>query len=249
MNKHSKAGSIKVVGIDLAKSIFHLHGVDVHGNIVLRKKLSRSKLMAWMANLPPCLVGMEACGGSHDWARKFRAMGHDVRLMGPQFVKPYVKSNKNDVADAEAICEAVQRPNMRFVPIKGIEQQDIQGLHRARSLAVSHRTAQVNQIRGLLLEYGLTAVQGVASLRKALPGMLEDADNGLSPMFRELLLELWEELRHLDERITVYDTRIKHLSEQSDACQRLMTIPGVGPMTATALAGGSWECESICEWT
>jgi len=236
MNKHSKTANIKVVGIDLAKHIFHLHGVDASGQAVLRKKLNRGKLIALMANFPPCLAGMEACGGAHDWARKFRAMGHEVRLMSPQFVKPYVKSNKNDMVDAEAVCEAVQRPSMRFVPIKGIEQQDIQSLHRARSLAVSHRTAQVNQIRGLLLEYGLTAAQGVASLRKALPGMLEDADNGLSPMFRELLFGLQDELRRCDERIAAYDAQIKHLSTQSDACQRLMTIPGVGPMTATALA-------------
>jgi transposase len=235
MDKYSEREEIKVVGIDLAKSMFHLHGVDEQGHVVMRRKLSRSKLAALMVNLPPCLVGMEACGGSHDWARKLMAMGHDVRLMSPQFVKPYVKSNKNDMVDAEAICEAVQRPNMRFVPIKGIEQQDIQSLHRARSLAVSHRTSQVNQIRGLLLEYGLTVAKGVASLRKALPEILEDADNGLSPMFRELLSSLAEELRRLDERIAVYDAQIRQLSEQSDACQRLMTIPGVGPMTATAL--------------
>ncbi len=170
-----------MVGIDLAKNTFHLHGVNGCSQEVLRKKLSRGKLMAFMANLPPCLVGMEACGGSHDWARKFRAMGHDVRLMSPQFVKPYVKSNKNDMVDAEAICEAVGRPNMRFdsghpwpspfrrlsvvqtavlpfcVPIKGIEQQDIQSLHRAREQAVKNRTAQSNQIRGLLMEYGMVS--------------------------------------------------------------------------------------------
>jgi transposase len=162
-------------------------------------------------------------------------MGHDVRLISPQFVKPYVKSNKNDTVDAEAICEAVQRPNMRFVPIKGIEQQDIQSLHRARSLAISHRTAQVNQMRGFLLEYGLTVAKNVSSLRKALPEILEDADNSLSPMFRELLSGLTDELLRLDQRISVYDVQIKHLSELSDACQRLMTIPGIGPMTATAL--------------
>ncbi|TLS71693.1 IS110 family transposase, partial [Mariprofundus erugo] len=170
---------IKVVGIDLAKESFQLHGVNEQGHVIVRKKLSRRKLMLFMTHLPPCLVGMEACGGAHDWARKFRTMGHDVRLMSPQFVKPYVKSNKNDEVDAEAVCEAVQRPNMRFVPIKGIEQQDIQSLHRARSLAVSHRTAQLNQIRGFLMEYGLVAAKGVATLRKALPGILEDADNAL----------------------------------------------------------------------
>ena len=245
MNKHSKAGNIKVVGIDLAKHTFHLHGVDVQGKVVTRKKLGRSKLIAFMANLPPCLIGMEACGGAHDWARKFRAMGHDVRLMSPQFVKPYVKSNKNDMVDAEAVCEAVGRPNMRFVPIKGIEQQDIQSLHRARSLAVSHRTAQVNQIRGFLLEYGITVAKGVASLRNALPEILEDADNGLSPMFRELLCELTDELLRLEERIATYDAQIKGLSEQSEACKRLMTIPGIGPMTATALAAAVGDAKAF----
>jgi len=235
MGKHSKTGNVKVVGIDLAKNTFHLHGVDARGDAVMRKKLSRTKLAAFMANLRPSLVGMEACGGSHYWARKFTAMGHDVRLMSPQFVKPYVKSNKNDLVDAEAICEAVQRPTMRFVPAKSVEQQDIQSLHRARSMAVSHRTAQVNQLRGLLMEYGIVQPQGIANLRKALPEILEDAGNELTPMFRELLAGLRDEFGRLDKRIADYDARIKGLSEQSEACKRLMAIPGVGPMSATAL--------------
>lgn len=226
---------IKVVGIDLAKSSFQLHGVDERGCIVIRKKLTRSKLSVFMAKLSPCLVGLEACGGAHYWARKFEAIGHQVRLISPQFVKPYVKSNKNDAVDAEAICEAVQRPSMRFVPIKGIEQQNIQSLHRARSLAVAHRTAQVNQIRGFLLEYGIPVAVSISALRRALPSILEDADNALSIMFRELLSSLKDELHRLDERIATYDAQIKILSMQSDACQRLITIPGVGPMVATAL--------------
>lgn len=235
MREHSNAANIKVLGIDLAKTTFHVHGVDARGEAVVRKKLSRKKLAAFMANLRPCLVGMEACGGSHCWVRKFAAMGHDVRLIAAQFVKPYVKSNKNDRVDAEAICEAVQRPTMRFVPAKSIEQQDIQSLHRARSMAVSHRTAQVNQMRGLLMEYGIVRPQGVANLRNALPEILEDADNELTPMFRELLAGLRDELARLDERIAAYDARIKALSEQSEACKRLMAMPGVGPMAATAL--------------
>jgi len=239
MDKYSGSKTIKVLGIDLAKNTFHLHGVGAHGKVVMRKKLSRSKLAAFMANLPPCLVGMEACGGSHDWARKFRAMGHDVRLMSPQFVKPYVKSNKNDMADAEAICEAVGRPSMRFVPIKG------QSLHRAREQAVKNRTAQANQIRGLLMEYGIVQAKGIASLRKALPEILEDADNSLSDMFRELLCGLHDELRRLDERIAAYDTQIKVLSAQSESCKRLMTIPGVGPMTATALAAAVGDAKAF----
>ncbi|TLS65715.1 IS110 family transposase [Mariprofundus erugo] len=236
---------IKVVGIDLAKESFQLHGVNEQGHVIVRKKLSRRKLMLFMTHLPPCLVGMEACGGAHDWARKFRTMGHDVRLMSPQFVKPYVKSNKNDEVDAEAVCEAVQRPNMRFVPIKSIEQQDIQSLHRARSLAVSHRTAQLNQIRGFLMEYGLVAAKGVATLRKALPGILEDADNALSPMFRELLSGLQDEFHRLDERIAAYDLQIKQLSAQSDACRRLMTIPGVGPMISTILVAAVADAKAF----
>ncbi len=235
MGDHNKAGSITVVGIDLAKNVFHLHGIDASGNVVVRKKMSRTKLATFMAKLPACRVGMEACGGSHFWARKFLAMGHDVRMMGPQFVKPYVKSNKNDLVDAEAICEAVQRPSMRFVPGKGVEQQDIQSLHRARSMAVSHRTAQVNQIRGLLMEYGIVVPQRVANLRKALPCILEDGENELSPMFRDLLTGLRDEFVRLDERIAGYDAKIKGLSEQSQLCKRLMGIPGVGPMSATAL--------------
>ena len=239
MNKYSESELITVVGIDLAKSVFHLHGLNKQGHVVVRKKLSRSKLAEFMARLPSCLVGMEACGGSHDWARRLMAMGHDVRLISPQFVKPYVKSNKNDIVDAAAICEAVQRPDMRFVPIKSAEQQDIQSLHRARSLAVSHRTAQVNQMRGLLLEYGVVIAKSVAALRKAVPDILEDADNALTPMFRELLCGLWEELLRLDERIAAYDAQIKHLSEQSEVCKRLMTIPGIGPMVSTALVAAA----------
>jgi len=188
-----------------------------------------------MAQLTTCLVAMEACGGSHYWARKFEDMGHDVRLISPQFVKPYVKGNKNDEADAEAICEAVQRPNMRFVPIKNIEQQDIQSIHRAREQVVCRRTAQGNQIRGLLMEYGLVIPQGRKVLCGQLPDILADADNGLSLMFRDLLSGLWEEMIHLEQRVAEYDLQIETLSKQSEVCQRLMTVPGVGPMVATAL--------------
>ncbi|MDQ6987096.1 MAG: IS110 family transposase [Mariprofundaceae bacterium] len=235
MRNDSSSKTVKTIGIDLAKSVFHLHGVDNQGKVVIRKRLSRSKLAAYMAQLPPCLVAMEACGGSHYWARKFQAMGHNVRLISPQFVKPYVKSNKNDMADAEAICEAVQRPNMRFVPIKSIEQQDILSIHRAREQVVRRRTAQGNQIRGLLMEYGLVMPQGMRALHAQLPTILADADNDLTLMFRELLHGLWEELLNLDKHIAAYDQHIKALSEQSEACKRVMTIPGVGPMVATAL--------------
>lgn len=149
---------------------------------ILKKKLSRSKLTAFIANMEPCLIGIEACGGSHYWARNFTNFGHTVRMMAPQFVKPFVKSNKNDAVDAEAICDAVQRPNMRFVPIKSIEQQDIQSIHRIRSLLVSRRTAQANQIRGLLMEYGITIPVGIAYVRATIPDILEDATNALTRM-------------------------------------------------------------------
>lgn len=235
MTNYIKHKAIKTMGIDLAKSIFHLHGVDEQGKVVLRKRLSRSKLAAYMAQLPPCMVAMEACGGSHYWARKFKEMGHDTRLISPQFVKPFVKSNKNDAADAEAICEAVQRPSMRFVPIKNIEQQDIQSVHRAREQVVCRRTAQANQIRGLLMEYGLIISQGRKVLCTHIPDILADANNGLSGMFRELLSGLWEEMIHLEQRVSEYDLQIELLSKQSDVCQRLMTVPGIGPMVATAL--------------
>ncbi len=245
MRDNSKAFEISVVGIDLGKNAFHVHGVEASGQVVLKKQVSRKGLVQLMSNLPACLVGMEACGGSHDWARKLMAMGHDVRLMGAQFVKPYVKSNKNDFSDAAAICEAVSRPNMRFVPIKGMEQQDVQSIHRARSLAVSHRTAQANQMRGLLMEYGIVLPQGMASLRGRVPDILADADNDLTPIFRELLCQLADEVRRLDERITGYDRQIRQLAEQSDACKRLMLIPGMGPMSATALVAAVADAKAF----
>jgi len=235
MRNYSSSKKIKTIGIDLAKSVFHLHGVDASGKVVVRKRLSRSKLIEFMAQASSCLVGMEACGGSHYWARKFSDMGHDTRLISPQFVKPFVKGNKNDEADAEAICDAVQRPNMRFVPIKNIEQQDIQSIHRAREQVVCRRTAQANQIRGLLMEYGLVIPKGRKVLCAHIPDILADAGNGLSVMFRELLSGLWEEMIHLEQRVSEYDLQIEVLSKQSDVCQRLMTVPGIGPMVATAL--------------
>ena len=227
--------NITVLGIDIGKNVFHLFGMDSGGREVLRKKLTRKKLFAFMVNLPACLVGMEACGGSNHLARVFQGYGHDVRLMSPQFVKPYLKSNKNDYLDAEAICEAVQRPTMRFVPVKSVECQDIQTLHRARSRAVANRTAQANQIRGLLLEYGIVVARGMRILRARLPEILEDADNGLSMATREVVSELREELVHVDERVGWYDERIAALAKDSEPCQRLQTIPGIGPLVATAL--------------
>ncbi|WP_347987902.1 IS110 family transposase [Methylomonas sp. AM2-LC] len=240
--KHSNATAttserreLKVLGIDLAKQSFQLHGVDDQGHVVLRKKISRNQLLDFMAKLPPCLVGVEACGGAHFWEREFTQLGHSVRMIAPQFVKPYVKSNKNDAVDAEAICEAVQRPNMRFVPTKSIGQQDIQSLHRVRSQLVARRTAQTNQVRGLLLEYGIVIPKGINYVRKALPCILEDGENRLSSLFRGLLNELYEEFVHLDKRIESTEKKLETLCTQNEDCQRLLTIPGIGLLTATAL--------------
>jgi transposase len=235
MGDYTGKKGIEVAGIDLAKKSFQLHGADKRGRQMLIKKLSRTKLKEFMVNLPPCLVAMEACGSAHYWGRLFRSYGHEVKLIAPQFVKPFVKSNKNDAADAEAICEAVLRPNMRFVAIKEAEQQDIQSIHRMRSLVLARRTAQVNQIRGLLLEYGIEIPQGRANVNKRLPLILEDAENNLSDFFREELFQLGQELKHLDARVSHYDEKIKQLARMDTRVQRLMTIPGIGAQTATAL--------------
>lgn len=235
MSKHSENRDIELMGIDLAKRSFQLHGLDGRGQLVAGKKLSRTKVKTHMANLPPCRVAMEACGGAHYWARLFESYGHKVSLIAPQFVKPYVKSNKNDAVDAEAICEAAQRPNMRYVAVKSVEQQDVQALHRMRQLAVEQRTAQVNQIRGLLLEYGVDIPQGRANVRRNLPDILENAENGLTMRFREALAVLYEELVHLDDRVGWYDKQIKQIAQTDECAQRLLTIPGIGPMIATGL--------------
>lgn len=235
MNNCTEKQAIRVVGIDLGKSSFQLHAVDERGRKRLGKKLTRKQLKALMVKLPACLVGMEACGSAHYWARLFRSYGHEVRLLAPQFVKPYVKSNKNDQADAEAICEAVQRPNMRFVAIKEIAQQDVQSLHRIRSQVVARRTAQVNQIRGLLLEYGIEIPQGRVNVCKRLPLILEDGENELSIRFRGWLSALYAELVHLDERIVKLDQQIGQFAKEDEGARRLMSIPGIGPLGATAL--------------
>lgn len=236
MRDYTGQKEIRVVGIDLAKRSFHIYGVNKTGQEVLSKQFSRIKMKEFMANLPHCLVAMEACGSAHYWARLFGSHGHEVKLIAPQFVKPYVKSNKNDAADAEAICEAVQRPNMRFVAVKNTRQQDIQAIHRMRSLVVSRRTAQVNQIRGLLLEYGIEVPVGRKKVNERLPGILEDAENGLSDFFREELYQLWQELLHLDDRVDHYDQKIGQVVQADAHARRLATIPGIGPQTATALA-------------
>lgn len=200
--------NITQVGIDLAKLVFQVHGVDARGKVVLRKQLKRSQMTVFFAQMAPCLIGMEACGGAHFWARKLTAFGHTVKLISPQFVKPYVKTNKNDVADAEAICEAVGRPNMRFVPIKNTEQQALLGLHRARQGFVTERTAQANQIRGLLAEFGLVMPVGIRCIEGKLPEIVEDAENGLSGVSRALFARLLEHFRALDRHVDELEREI-----------------------------------------
>ncbi len=242
MKEHSSNERVvKVIGIDLAKRSFHVYGVDERGQRVISKTFNRTRLSEFMANLPACTVAMEACGSAHSWARQFRSHGHEVRLIAPQFVKPFVKSNKNDAIDAEAICEAAQRPTMRFVAIKSVEQQDIQALHRMRSLVVERRTAQVNQIRGLLLEYGIEIPQGRAAVGRGLAEILEDAANGLSDRFRAELRELAEELHHLDACVDHYDEQIEAMARSDRRVQCLMTIPGLGAKGATALVAAVGE--------
>lgn len=223
------------IGLDLAKYVFEVHGVDARGNTVLRKTLRRDGVSRFFANLPPCLVGMEASNGAHYWARVLRELGHEVRLISPQFVKPYVKSNKNDRNDAEAICEAAGRPTMRFVPPKSAEQLAVQAVHRIRRRLVAGRTRLVNQIRGLLAEHGIVIARDIAKLRRRLGDIVAGSEDGLNDLVRALIGELQIELAELDRRITTYDRRIGALYRSSELCQRLGKIEGIGPLSATAL--------------
>lgn len=223
------------IGLDLAKNIFEVHGVDAYDNNVLRKRLRRDAVAQFFADLPPCIVGMEACSGSHYWARVFADLGHEVRLISPQFVTPYVKSNKNDRNDAEAICEAISRPSMRFVPPKSSEQLEIQAVHRIRQRLVSGRTRLVNQIRGLLAEHGVVVARDISRIRRALRQVTDSSDKQLGDLFIELVCDVRDELMELDQRIATYTKRIRHLFQSNDMCQRIGRIEGIGPITATAL--------------
>jgi transposase len=225
---------IASVGIDLGKTTFHLVALDEHSKIVIKKKFTRRQLLAYTANLPTSLVGIEACSGAHFIGAALRDQGHEVRLIPAQFVKPFLKSNKNDFLDAEAIAEAVARKNMRFVPIKTDDQLDLQALHRVRDRLVHRRTALINQIRGFLLERGITFPKGPANLRNQMPSILEDADQNLTPRMRNLLDHLWQEWKSLNSEIERVSDEIDTIACQDAACQRLRRIPGVGPLVATA---------------
>jgi transposase len=232
------------IGLDLAKYVFEVHGVDAQDKVVLRKTLRRDGVPQFFADLPPCIVGMEACSGAHYWAKVLSDLGHEIRLISPQFVTPYVKSNKNDRNDAEAICEAVGRPSMRFVPPKSSEQLEIQAVHRIRQRLVSDRTRLVNQIRGLLAEHGVVIGREISRLRRGLKQIVDGDDINLGIIIRDLVRDVHEELAELDQRIALYNRRIRDLFRTNEMCQRIGKIEGIGPITATALvaAVGDRSC-------
>jgi len=227
---------ITTVGLDLAKNVFQMHGVDEHGKAVLKKQLRRHQVAEFFAQLPSCLIGMEACGSAHYWARRLQGLGHTVRLISPQFVKPYVKTNKNDAADAEAICEAVGRPNMRFVPVKNVAQQGVLALHRVRQGFVKARTAQANQIRGLLGEFGVVIPQGIVQLFAKMPEVLEDATNELPDSVRALMLRVLEHLKELARQAKEIEAQIAAWHRDNELSSKLAAIPGIGLLSASALA-------------
>jgi len=235
MSRQSMPSMIATIGIDLGKNTFHLVGLDQRGNIVLQLKTSRAQLERRLTNIPRCLIGMEACSGSHHIGRQLEALGHNVRLIPAQYVKPFLKGHKNDYRDAEAIAEAVQRPTMHFVSIKTPDQMDLLALHRVRSRLVSQRTGVINQIRGFLIERGVTVRQGPVPLAKALSDILSSSTPTLSPRLVRLITDLAEDWRRLDNRIAIVSAEIEALAEQDAPCQRLMTVPGIGPIISSAV--------------
>jgi transposase len=226
---------ITTIGLDLAKRVFQVHGVDATGAVVLRKRLRREDVLVFFTQLPPCRIGMEACSTAHHWARELRALGHEVLLMPPQYVKPYVKRNKNDAADAEAICEAVGRPSMRFVPVKTIEQQSVLALHRSRDLLVRQRTALANAIRAHLAEFGIIKAQGLHKLERLTQIVQDETDNRVPAEARDALTALVALVDELNTRIDAIEKQIRTWHTTSKASRRLATIPGIGPIIASAL--------------
>ena len=226
---------IKAVGIDLAKLVFSIHGVDTNDKCKLRKTVKRNNLLPEIAKLPPCIIGMEACSGAHYWAREFTKLGHEVRIMASKFVIPYRQNEKNDANDAEAICEAATRPKTRFVSIKSEEQQAVLCLHRIRQGAIKDRTARINRLRGLLAGFGIIMPVGRYPAQKAIGDILEDAENGLPCLARELINDLWHSIKNLNEEILKYDRKLYALANKMKDAKRLMSIPGIGEITATAV--------------
>jgi len=232
---------ISTVGLDIAKQVFQVHGVDERGKVVLQKRLKRREMAEFFANLPPCLIGLEACGTAHYWGRQLQGFGHTVKLMAPRFVKAYLNREKNDANDAAAICEAVGRPSMRFVPLKSAEQQALLVLHRTRAGLVRARTGASNQVRGLLLEFGITLCTGRREVAARLPEILEDGENGLPPVAREGLAVLRAHLKDLEQRIAEIEHAIKLWHRSQEASVRLATIPGIGVFSATALVASAGD--------
>jgi transposase len=226
---------IRSVGIDLGKTTFHLVALGDSGKVLFKKKFTQKQLITFTANMQTSLIGMEACGGAHFLGRALRAQGHDVKLIPAQFVKPFVKSNKNDFIDAEAIAEAVDRQNMRFVPIKTDDQLDLQALHRVRDRLITRRTSVINQLRAFLLERGLVFAKSPAKLRERMPEILENADEDLTPRMRNLLALLWDEWKALEQQIVDMNQEVELIASSDAACQRLRQIPGIGPLVATAI--------------
>ena len=235
--------TIQTLGIDLGKTLCSLAGLDAAGRVVLRKRIRRNNMLAFAANLPRCTIAMEACCGAHHLAHRLIALGHTVRLMPPEYVRPYVKAMKNDDRDAEAIAEAATRPTMRFVEPKSEEQLDLQTLHRMRERLIGQRTALINQLRAILLERGITVAQGPAKLAASLAGIL--ADDALSPRMRRLIEQLREEWRGLDAAIAELDAEFKTIARQEEPSRQLMTIPGFGPLAATALRAAIGRGEAM----
>lgn len=227
--------TITDMGIDLAKNVFQLHGVDAGGACIFEKRVRRDGLLSALSILPPCRIGIEACTGAFYWQREFEKLGHTVKVIAPQYVKPFLMHQKNDRNDAEAICTALRQPNMRFVPTKNELQQDIQALHRARQRLVNHRTALVAQIRGLLLDRGVPIPVSMTRFRRLVPDILNDPTNPLTDMARETVAALYDFLSEIDQRVSVFDKKIAAIFRTSKECQRIARICGIGPKTATAI--------------
>ena len=228
--------SISVIGLDIAKRVFQIHGIDESGAVVVRRQLRRGQMLGYFAGLSPCLIGLEACATGHHWGRELRALGHDVRLIPPQYVKPYVKRNKTDAADAEAICEAVTRPSMHFVGIKSVDQQAAMALHRVRDLLVRQRTMAINALRGHMAEFGVVEAQGIAGAERLVAVLADETDARIPSLARRVLAVLVEQLRGAMARIDELEREMIAWHKTSEVSRRLATIPGIGPVTATALA-------------